>query len=82
MQVRVVSTPLGDVATQIGAGAAVLVTAWNAYRSNRQTKKTGNGFAKHVTDSLGRIEKKADATHDLMIEHLADHAGSDLSHKN
>lgn len=79
MQVRVVSTPLGEVATQIGTGAAFLFTSWQAYRANKQTKNTGNGFAKSVTDSLHRIESKGDETHKLMIDHLADHAGSDLS---
>lgn len=69
-----------DIKT-IGTGLAALFAGWQAYRANRQTKSTGNGFAKHVKDSLTRIEHKADATHELMVEHLADHAGSDLTRK-
>lgn len=53
-------------------------TAYKAHKADKQTKHTGNGFAAHVRDSLQRIESKADDTHRLMVEHLADHAGSDL----
>lgn len=75
MQVRVVSSPLGDVAVQVGAGAAFLFTSWQSFRANKQTKATGNGFAKHVKESLDRIEGKID-------RHIEDHAEADLRRHN
>lgn len=70
-----------DDAMRAGALLAAAYAGWQAYRANKQTKGTGNGFARHTTEALERIEKKTDDTHQLMIEHLADHAGSDLSRK-
>lgn len=67
--------------TNVGLAVAAIFAGWQSFRANRQTKATGNGFAKHVKESLRRIESKADATHELMVEHLSDHAGSDLSRK-
>lgn len=49
---------------------------------------TGNGFADEVRNQLASIEQKvdgvatkADATHQLVIDHLAAHAHHDLSPK-
>jgi hypothetical protein len=70
---------VGELITLLALGG---YTAWKAHKTDRQTKATGNGFAKSVRESLDRIEKKADATHVLMVEHLADHAGSDLSRRS
>lgn len=67
--------------TNVGLAAAAIFAGWQSYRANKQTKSTGNGFAKHVKDSLTRLEHKTDATHELMVEHLADHAGSDLTRR-
>ena len=67
-----------EIGTYVGGGVALTVTAWQSYRANKQTKNTGNGWAKHVADSLERIERRSEATHALMVEHLADHAESDL----
>lgn len=66
---------VGGIALLVAIGA---FNAWQSRKANKQTKNTGNGFAGHVTDALTRIEKKTDATHALMVEHLADHAESDL----
>ena len=77
---------MNDTIQQLGELITLLVlggyTAWKAHKADKQTKATGNGFAKHVRESLDRIERKADKTHDLMVEHLADHSGSDLSHRS
>lgn len=62
---------LESIAKDAGTAAAFLFTSWQAYRANKQTKATGNGFAKHVKESLGRIEGKID-------RHIEDHAESDL----
>lgn len=52
----------------------------------RQTLNTGNGYAERTEAALASIAEKVDETnklatktHDLMTEHLADHAGSDLT---
>lgn len=77
---------MNDTTQQVGELVTLLIlggyTAWKAHKADKQTKATGNGFAKHVRDSLARIEKKADSTHDLMVEHLSDHAGADLSRRS
>lgn len=70
---------VGGIALLLGIGA---YNSWQSRQAAKQTKATGNGFAKHVRESLARIERKSDATHDLMVEHLADHAGSDLSRRS
>jgi len=77
---------MNDTIQQVGELITLLAlggyTAWKAHKADKQTKATGNGFARHVRDSLERIEKKADATNALMVEHLSDHAGSDLSRRS
>lgn len=67
--------------TAIGAGLAALYAGWKSHRADKQTRATGNGFAKHTTERLERIEALTHETHALMVEHLADHAGSDLTRK-
>ena len=73
----------------IGAGVVSVVmgafTAWqatkankNATKANNQTKATGNGFAKHVTDDLSELKAQVKTTNALLVQHLADHAGHDL----
>lgn len=72
------SSPLGDVAVQVGAGAAFIFTSWQSYKANRQTKKTGNGFAKHTTDSLRELLAGQARVEGKIDRHLEDHAASDL----
>lgn len=60
--------------TNVGLALAAAFAGWQSFRANRQTKATGNGFAKHVKDSLRRIEDKID-------RHIEDHAESDLRRK-
>lgn len=79
------NSPIGELATQLGTGAAFLFTSWQAWKANKQTKNTGNGFAKHTTDSLKellagqeRLEEKTDRVEGKIDRHLEDHASSDL----
>lgn len=73
----------------VGAGVVSLIlggiAAWqstkanrNAAKANTQTKATGNGFAKHVTDDLAELKAQVKTTNSLLVQHLADHAGHDL----
>ena len=62
---------LESIAKDAGVAAAFIFTSWQSFRANKQTKATGNGFAKHVKESLDRIEGKID-------RHIEDHAESDL----
>jgi hypothetical protein len=64
--------------TTLGSIAALVWTGWHSRKSNRQTKATGNGFAKHVLDDLKVIKGELKEQRVLLTEHLADHAGSDL----
>jgi hypothetical protein len=64
--------------SNVGLALAAIFSGWHAYRSNKQTKNTGNGFANHTTESLQalldgqeRVERKIDA-------HLQDHASADV----
>ena len=70
----------GAVQARLGRQRAE-VAVGHAEKAVQQTKSTGNGFAGRIEESLKRIEAKADATHSLMVEHLSDHAHSDLARK-
>lgn len=70
----------GAVQARLGRQRAE-VAVGHAEKAVQQTKSTGNGFAQHTTEALARIERQAAETHRLMIEHLADHAGSDLTRR-
>lgn len=48
------------VAEGLVLGVLAGVSAWKAWRAERQTRGTGNGFAATVKDALGRIEAKVD----------------------
>lgn len=65
----------------IGTSLAMCFAGWQAWRANRQTKSTGNGFANTVLERLARIESKGDQNQQLLVKHLADHAGHDLTRK-
>lgn len=74
---------LGTIVALLVVGA---YNAWRTIRAERAARKavdlsrpTGNGFAQEVRDSLARIEGKADATNQLVINHLAAHAHHDLN---
>ena len=60
-----------DATFNIAAVAAAVYAGWKSSRADRQTRSTGNGFAKSVRDSLNRIEGKID-------RHIEDHAEADL----
>lgn len=72
------SGPVSELATQVGAGAAIVWTSYQSWRSNRQTKNTGNGFAKHTTESLERLLEGQERVEGKIDRHLEDHASSDL----
>lgn len=61
--------------------AVCLIGAYNAVqarRANKQTQSTGNGFARHVKESLVEIRAEQRRQRDLLVGHIADHAESDL----
>lgn len=71
--------------TTVGAGLAAVFTGWQSYRANKQTKATGNGFAKHTAESLAELKELAiDSKRGLervegkIDRHIEDHAESDL----
>lgn len=79
------SSPLGEVAVQVGTGAAFLWTSWQAWqgkrqamKANQQTKATGNGFARHTTESLQELLAGQARVEGKIDRHLEDHAASDL----
>lgn len=80
---------IGTIAALLAVGAynawrtrkaekASAVASQHAAVAAEQTVATGNGFARDVLNRLDRIERMSSKTHDLMTEHLADHAGRDL----
>lgn len=69
---------LESLAKDAGMAAAFLFTSFQAFRANKQTKATGNGFAKHMKEGLDRIEVKLDAVEGKIDRHIEDHAESDL----
>lgn len=66
---------LGELAVFVGVGG---YAAWKARNADKQTKSTGNGFAKDVTNGLDRIEKKIDRTEQKIDRHLEAHADAGL----
>lgn len=83
---------IGTIAALLAIGA---FNAWQGKRAERaakaahleattaatQTRGTGNGFAEYVRESLARIDKRSEQTHELMVNHLQAHADSDLDSK-
>jgi hypothetical protein len=63
--------PLGVAA--IGALGSV-VAAWVARQAVRNTRPLSNGFAGDITGRLTRIE-------DLIVNHINDHAQSNIKRK-
>jgi hypothetical protein len=69
---------LESLAKDAGMAAAFVFTSWQAFRANRQTKSTGNGFAKHMKEGIDRIEVKLEVVEGKIDRHIEDHAESDL----
>ncbi len=63
--------PLG--VALIGAISSI-TAAWIAHKAHKNTKPLGNGFAPETTMRLARIES-------LIVNHIADHAYSDVRRK-
>lgn len=76
----------------IGGGLAAVAIGVENRLSQRKTRRvaekavelaepTGNGFAKNVTESLSRIERKGDRTEQLLIDHIAAHADAEVHYR-
>lgn len=58
------------------AACGTVVSSWIAHRAEKNTRPISNGFASETLTRLGRIET-------LIVNHLEDHAESDLNnHRN
>lgn len=64
--------------SNVGLALAAIFSGWHAYRSNKQTKNTGNGFANHTTESLRELLEGQARVEGKIDRHLQDHASSDL----
>lgn len=52
--------------------------AFQAHKANKQTKATGNGFARHVKDDLAEIKQGLGRVEGKIDRHIEDHAEADL----
>jgi hypothetical protein len=89
------ATAIGQGVAYAAVAAASAYGAWKARKAEKAagsskeaaqkaaklSEPTGNGFAKKVTESLERIEKKGDRTEQLLIEHIASHADADVHNR-
>jgi len=66
----------------VGTMLAALFAGWQAHRSNKQTKSTGNGFAKHVLDGQARHDAALERIEGKIDRHVEDHAESDIRRKS
>lgn len=57
-----------------GAIAVAGVAAWKSWRTERQTRATGNGWA-------DRIEDKVDAIDDKLDRHIEAHANAQIGRR-
>lgn len=69
---------VGGLAVFVGVGVTSGYSAWKSRNADKQTKATGNGFAKDVTNGLDRIEKKIDRTERKIDRHLEAHADAGI----
>jgi hypothetical protein len=67
-----------EIGTYVGGGVALTVTAWQSYRANKQTKNTGNGWAKEVITGLDDIKRSVERVEGKIDRHIEDHAEADL----
>lgn len=74
---------LGAILLLLGIGA---YNGWQARKAAKkstaaaeQTTAVSNGFAAKVTSELDAIKRELGYQRRLMIQHLAQHAGSDLN---